>query len=48
MEVNLQLIINYEFERFILSYAENVKVVKPKKIADAIAVRLENAQMPYF
>ena len=48
LEVKLELIINYEFERLILSYAEYVKVIKPKKIADAIAVRLENARMLYL
>jgi predicted DNA-binding transcriptional regulator YafY len=47
LEVKLQLIINYEFERLILSYADSVKVVKPKKLSDAIKNRLENAVFLY-
>ena len=47
LEANFQLIINYEFERLILSYADTVKVFKPKKVADSIKNRLQNAQLLY-
>lgn len=40
LEVNLQLIINYELERFILSYAENVKVIYPVTLIDKIKNRI--------
>lgn len=48
LEVELQLILNYEFERLILSYAESVKVVKPNNLADTIKTRLQKAQSLYF
>lgn len=47
LEVNLQMIINYEFERFILSYGECVKVLKPKKLVDSIKARIKNAEKLY-
>ena len=43
LEVNLELIINYEFERLILSYAESVKVLSPLTFVDTINKRLKNA-----
>ena len=43
LEVNLELIINYELERFILSYADSVKVVHSIGLAKPIKKRLENA-----
>ena len=43
LEINLDLIINYEFERFILSYADSVKVMHPKSLAESIQQRLERA-----
>lgn len=40
LEVSLQLIINYEFERLILSYGESVKVIMPKRLASIIKQRI--------
>jgi predicted DNA-binding transcriptional regulator YafY len=36
LEVNLNLILNYEFERLVLSYADSVKVVHPEHFAKTI------------
>jgi predicted DNA-binding transcriptional regulator YafY len=47
LEVNLQLIINYEFERFLLSYADNVKVISPSILAESIKNRLWAATNVY-
>ena len=47
LEVNLHLIINYEFERFLLSYGDSVKVLKPKKLVDSIKSRLQNVEKLY-
>lgn len=47
LEVNLEVIINYELERFILSYADSVSVIKPKKLADDINMRLISAVKLY-
>lgn len=47
LEVKLQLIINYEFERLILSYADNVFVIQPRSLAKAIKNRLEGAVYLY-
>jgi len=47
LEIKLQLIINYEFERLILSFADSVKVVKPAVLADTIKWRLGNAWRLY-
>lgn len=47
LEVNLQLIINYEFERLILSYADSVKVIKPIRLATSIESRLKAAYGQY-
>jgi predicted DNA-binding transcriptional regulator YafY len=47
LEVNLQLIINYEFERFIISYGEDVKVMNPSSFRDKIAERLKSAYSQY-
>jgi predicted DNA-binding transcriptional regulator YafY len=42
-EVRLKLMVNYEFERLILSYADNVTIIQPSSFADSIKNRLENA-----
>jgi predicted DNA-binding transcriptional regulator YafY len=42
LEVRLKLIINFEFERLILSYADSVKVLKPQKLAEAVKQKMEN------
>lgn len=43
LEVNLQLIINYELERLILSYADTVKVIVPSSLSQLIRNRLKSA-----
>jgi predicted DNA-binding transcriptional regulator YafY len=40
IEVRLQLIINYELERLILSYADAVKVIKPISLKKQIKTKL--------
>lgn len=47
LEVSLQLIINYELERLILSYADTVSVVQPLSLAETIKNRLEKALKQY-
>ena len=48
LEVSLQLIINYEFERLILSYADSVLVMNPKKLSEQIQERLSAALKNYL
>ncbi len=40
LELKLNLIINYELERLILSYGESVRVLKPQHLSDKIKLRL--------
>ncbi len=47
LEVSLKLIVNYEFERLVLSYGDSVKVIKPNVLADSIKKRLEIAYGNY-
>lgn len=47
LEVTLQLIINYEFERLILSYADSVVVISPKKLGKEIQERISDALKNY-
>jgi predicted DNA-binding transcriptional regulator YafY len=47
LEVNLELIINYEFERVVLSFCDSVKVINPKSFTDMIEERLQNALKLY-
>lgn len=47
LEANFQLIINYEFERLILSYADSIKVIKPNKLAVLLKERLKEAYNRY-
>jgi len=47
LEVSLKLIVNYEFERLILSYADSVLVIRPTSIADIIKERLKTACEKY-
>ena len=47
LEVKLELVINFEFKRLILSYADNVKVVKPDSLKQEIAGKLEKACAQY-
>jgi len=43
LEVKLELIVNYELERFILSYADSVKVIQPQSLAEKIKERIKGA-----
>lgn len=43
LEVTLDIIINYELERLILSYANSVSVIQPSSLANVIKNRLEEA-----
>jgi len=48
LELKLNLIINYELERLILSYADTVKVIHPLKLENKIKERLKQADNLYF
>ena len=41
LEVDFELIINYELERLILSYADSVKVIQPQSLIERIKRRME-------
>ena len=41
LEVNVDLIVNYELERFILSYTDSVKIINSKWLIDKIKERME-------
>jgi predicted DNA-binding transcriptional regulator YafY len=43
LEIKLDIIINYEFERFLLSYADVFRILKPKRLANTIKQKLINA-----
>lgn len=47
LEVNLQLIINFEFERLIISYGDDVEVISPIVLRDRIAEKLLSAHKQY-
>jgi predicted DNA-binding transcriptional regulator YafY len=47
LELSLQIIINYELERLILSYAESVKVIEPTSLAKTVKQRLKKALNNY-
>jgi predicted DNA-binding transcriptional regulator YafY len=47
LEVNLEVMINYELERLILSYGDSVKVISPGRFVTLIQARLYNAQKRY-
>jgi predicted DNA-binding transcriptional regulator YafY len=47
LEVKLKVMINYELEREILSYADSVLVIAPASLAEAIRSRLANALKAY-
>ncbi|KAA6331109.1 hypothetical protein EZS27_020262 [termite gut metagenome] len=47
LEVNLELIVNYEFERFVLSYADSVKVIQPLSLIEKITSRLNGGYLLY-
>lgn len=43
LEVTLEIIINYEFERLLLSYCDTVIVIKPHGLKQKIKTRITNA-----
>jgi len=47
LEISLHVIINYELERLLLSYADSVLILKPKKLATSIQERLREALNHY-
>lgn len=47
LEVKLKVIINYELERLILSYADSVKVLQPRALKKAIKTRIKSAEELY-
>ena len=47
LEISLNLIVNYEFERLILSYADSVTIIKPKKLISSIKTKLKSAFEKY-
>ncbi len=48
LEVRLNLVVNYELEHFILSYADSVKVIQPQFLINKIEERLHNGYKQYF
>lgn len=48
LEVKLNLIINYELERFILSYANTVKVIQPIFLIEKVQNRLKDSLQLYY
>lgn len=48
LELKLNLIINYELERLILSYADSVKVIHPVELEKKIQERLKQADKLYI
>ncbi|MBM3417501.1 MAG: WYL domain-containing protein [Bacteroidetes bacterium] len=48
LEVTLQVIINYELERLLISYADSLEVIKPKRLRDLIRLRHESATRIYL
>jgi hypothetical protein len=47
LEITLDIIINYELERFILSYSDSVTVIYPQSLADRIKNRIINSLNQY-
>jgi predicted DNA-binding transcriptional regulator YafY len=47
LELNIKVILNYELERLILSYADAVKVVEPANLAERILKRQNDASKLY-
>jgi predicted DNA-binding transcriptional regulator YafY len=48
LEVDLDLIVNYELERLILSYADSVKVIRPQALVERIRIRMEKGVKQYL
>ncbi len=47
LEVQLQLKINMELERLLLSFGETVEVIAPQKLREHIKQRIEKALLSY-
>ena len=47
LELKINVVINYELERLILSYGESVTVVEPQHLLEKIKNRLNNAVLNY-
>lgn len=47
LEVNIKVIPNFELERLILSFGEQVQVISPKKLKDRITQRLKSTILCY-
>lgn len=47
MEIELEIIPNFELENIILSYGEKIKVLKPAKLREKIAKRINDMQRLY-
>jgi predicted DNA-binding transcriptional regulator YafY len=47
LEIRLKLIVNYELERLILSYADSVKVIEPETLMISVKSRLGQAYAQY-
>lgn len=47
LEVKLKLIVNYEFIKLLLSYAESVKVISPESLVNELKQRLQTALSRY-
>jgi hypothetical protein len=47
LEVRLKIMINYELERLLLSYADQVKVLKPAALVKSIKEKLANGAAQY-
>ena len=47
LEVHLELMINYELERLILSYADSVKVIQPQSLAELIKRKMRKGLERY-
>lgn len=47
VEITLEVIINYELERLLLSYADSVTIIQPQTLQETIHKRLSNALKQY-
>ena len=46
-EVKINVVVNYELERLILSYGESVKVIEPQQLQERIQQRLGDSLKLY-
>ncbi len=47
LEVSLEVIPNYEFERLLISFGEQVQIISPSQLKEKIALRLKSAANQY-